>query len=152
MSELQYSKPVRLAGAALHAGLANKWETAARYVERISVECGEEGLGTALMAWCDAYVDHSTGGNPATLRVHMAHMEVESGRLDGDVPDKVLWAGRLVAARAEMDEARFTAVLGELPYDGYEVGRYVLALVESVATTINALPRGYARMGAGTDD
>jgi hypothetical protein len=32
--------------------------------------------------------------------------------------------------------------------DGFERGRWVSELIQSVALTIRSLPRGYARMGA----
>jgi hypothetical protein len=49
-----------------------------------------------------------------------------------------------------MDEQEWQQLIGDLPVDGFELARYVCAVVECVALTINGLPRGYARMGRET--
>jgi hypothetical protein len=149
----EHSKPVRLATVAYHAALAGKWESAARAIKRISDECGGDAIVTALIAWCDAYVDHATDGRMDVAKATMNYINSDSGRLDGEdsdrLPERVRWAGRLVKARASMDEEEFRAALDAVPEDEGEWGSYVLAVLECVATTINGLPRGFGRMGRG---
>jgi hypothetical protein len=148
----QHSKPVRLAHAALAAATAGKWKSVATTVERISTECPGVGLGDALVAWCDAIAEHSNDGMPEFGRVRVATLETDTGAMNapsGQTPH-IQWVGRLIAARAAGDRAAFEACMDELNaiVDGFERGRYVLQLVESVALTIRHLPRGYARMGS----
>lgn len=149
----EHSKPVRLATAAFQAGLAGKWDAAQRALQRLSDECGAEGLCDGLIAMCDTLADHASDGDlkPRTVRVTFWHGG--TGRLDqpgsDQVPAEVQWAGRLIAARAEMDEDKFRAVLDELPHDGAAVGRHVWSLLQLVVWQVNTLPRGYARMGRG---
>jgi hypothetical protein len=81
----------------------------------------------------------------------VAVVDVESGRLDGmgsdATPATVRWAARLIQARAAMDEAAFNSCLADLPDDGVERANHIWAVLQSVAVTINGLPRGFARMG-----
>lgn len=152
----EHRKPLRLASAALQAALAMKWDAAQRALQRLSDECGPEGLYDALVALCDTVAEHATGGGAPSQRVRISFMDGDTGRLDEPgspkVPAEVQWAGRLIAARAAMDEDRFRAVLDELPHDGAAVGRHVWSLVQLVAWQVNGLPRGYARMGRGGSD
>ena len=153
MSMPDHRKEVRLAGAAFQAALAGKWRSAERFVKRISDECGGEGMNTALLAWCDTMADHANGGLPPAKRVNMALVNADTGQLDqlgtDAVPAKHQWAARLVAARAAMDHDAFAALIEELPQDALEMSRYIFAVLEGVAHTVNGLPRGYARMGGG---
>lgn len=147
-----HSKPVRLAGAAFQAALADKMDAAANYVVRVSDECGGEGIYLALMAWIDAYADHATDGQPVRSRARMAFIRADTGQLDGEesdrLPPEIRWAGQLVAARASLKEERFNELIAEMPTNGAEIGTYVLAVLQVVAQTINGLPRGFARTGA----
>ena len=153
MSELQHSKPVRLAAAALQAALADNWPAAGRYVKRIDDECRDGGIGVALMAWCDTLTDHATDGQieDEGQRVNIAFGNSSTGELGkvGDVPTAIGWAGRLAQARTAMDEAAWVSLIGELPEDGFAVAEHVMAVLNIVATTVNGLPRGYALMGRG---
>lgn len=148
-----HSKPVRLAHAALRAGIDGKWKTVEALLNRLNAECPGPGLGDALVAWCDALAEHSTGGDPGFERVKVAHFNVDTGsmnRVEEITPERE-WVGRLVAARAAGDRDTFKALLVELNAitDGMKRGRYVTTLVESVALTMRSLPRGYARLGRG---
>jgi hypothetical protein len=151
VSDRQYSKAVRLAGAALHAGIDGDWTKASYYVQRINDECDPSGLCDAPIGWCDTQIEHATGGDFEFSDRFQAHtMEVGSGQLDrDDAPARVRWAYRLVLARARGDETEFRALLDDLNSfeDGAQRGSYVGALVESAALAMRTLPRGYARMG-----
>lgn len=149
----QFEKPVRLASAALRSAQASKWESAYRYVKRINDECGGEGLEVALRAWIDTYVDHATDGDTRRARIgRMGYINADSGRLDHDdsaeLPARVRWAGRLVAARAALDEDAYVAALEDLPEEGTETGSFVAAVLEACAASINGLPRGFASPAA----
>lgn len=144
-----HSKPIRLAHAALFAGIDGNWDKASRYMQRINDECGPNSLPYALMAWCDALADHATGGAPGPRQVAVKGMDYASGAITDEVPARIRWAQDVVKARAEMDEAAFTATVDELTQieDGKERGSYVGAVLEVAALSIRGLPRGYTRMG-----
>lgn len=148
----EHSKPVRLAAAAYHAALANDQHKAVRYLQRISDECGGGGLNIALRAWIDAYADHATDGKPVASKARVAYIQESTGQLDREdsdrLPPEIRWAGQLIAARCALDQDRFTQLIEEMPDDGAEIGDYVIAVLLTVARTVNGLPRGFARMGA----
>lgn len=155
MSDPSHSKPIRLAHAALEAALADDHERAAAAVGRINKECGGEGLYVALMAWCDAYHEHATdgkaGGRPSAMRA----IRVDTGELqattDPALPARVAWSAALAEARIRSDKDRFDELVAELPDNGFERGEYIGQVLDSVALTINGLPRGFARMGQGVE-
>lgn len=146
-----HSKPVRLAHAALRAGVVGKWKTVEALLNRINAECPGPGLGDALVAWCDALAEHSNDGMPEFGRIKVAHLNADTGAMNkrDEITPERAWAARLVAARGAGDRAAFESLLDELNAipDGFERGRYATTLVESVAGTIRTLPRGYAHMG-----
>lgn len=144
-----HSKPVRLAAAALDAALAEKWPRAERALQRLNAECDSHGLATALIAWCDTLIDHTTGGQLEFQKTRIAAWNTDTGAVGGEVRPTVRWAMDLIQARAAGDLDAFQAKLDELNAipDGFERGRYAVELLQSVALTINSLPRGYAEMG-----
>ena len=146
-----HSKPIRLASAAMQAALASKHDSAVSYLQRINDECGGQGLYVALMAWCDAYADHATGGAPTPARVNMSFIREDTGQLDDEnsdrLPPEIRWAGQIVAARAALDQDRFDELITKMPDDGAGRGDYMGAVLLTIANTINGLPRGFARMG-----
>lgn len=147
----EHSKPVRLAHAALIAGIDGKWRKATDLVARIDAECPREGLADALVAWCDAIQEHATDGDMSFQQVRTVPMAVETGELNNEAANtpQMDWARRLIVARAAGDRSAFVALLDELNAigDGWERGRYVSALVTSAALSIRTLPRGYANFG-----
>lgn len=144
-----HRKPVRLAAAALTAGIDANWETASHYVQRINDECGPDALPYALMGWVDTLADHATDGAPIAGVASVSAMNYDTGELDGDIPPEVRWGNAIVKARADMDEAAFTALIKELDQlaDHETRGAYVGSVLQAAALTIRGLPRGYARMG-----
>lgn len=146
-----HSKPVRLAATAFHAGLAGKWPVAERAAKRISDECGGEGLGDALLAWCDTVCAHFRGGEDDGRPVRVQFWNGENGELDGPdserVPPATRWAGRLIAARAAMDLGGYQAALDVLPEDQAEMSRHVWAVLQVTVWQVQYLPRGYTRTG-----
>jgi hypothetical protein len=148
-AEQQHSKPVRLATAALYATVDRQWATARHALERLNAECGPDGLGLALIAWCDTFAEHANGGPPEFQRVRMVVWNMDTGAVGEPACSPMRWATDLIRARAQGDRAAFVAGLAELDRieDGFERGRYVFELVQSVALTIRSFPRGYGRMG-----
>lgn len=146
-----HSKPIRLATEAFHAALAGNPAKAGRYLQRISDECGGEGLGIAMRAWIDTYRDHATDGQPGSERNRMAFIDSDTGQLDREdsdrLPPEVRWAGQVIAARCALDRDRYMQLIAEMPKDGAKIGVYVSTLLLTIARTINGLPRGFARMG-----
>ena len=147
----EHSKPVRLASAAYHAALADKTDSALAYVQRISDECGGEGLYVAMMAWIDAYADHATDGKPTRSKARTAFIEADTGKLDRSdserLPEEVRWAGELITSRTTLDRDRFDELIKEMPREGAQIGVYVFSLLDMITRTVNGLPRGFARMG-----
>lgn len=145
----EHRKHIRLAGAALTAGIDGKWKAASRYLQRINDECGPDSLPEVLMAWCDTMADHATDGHPVSTEVNVESMQYETGSIGGDAPPRIRWATAVLKARAEMDQDAFRACIEEVNAmdDGHERGSFVAAVLEGAALTVRGLPRGYARMG-----
>lgn len=146
-----HRKPVRLASAALQAAIAGKWKTVESTMQRLGTECDSGGLALALVAFCDTFAEHACDGMPEFGKVKMASWCVDTGAVGPPPRESVTWATELIQARVAGDQKAFSALLDKLNamVDGFQRGRYVLELVESVALTIRSLPRGYARMGQG---
>lgn len=149
----EYRKEIRLARAAWMAALADKWDAATRYVVRLDAECGGEGLGVALMAWCDTYLDHAMDGAKPYALPRLGFVRADTGALDrhgsSAVPEKVQWAGRLLAARAANDQAAWVDLIEELPDDGQQIAEHIMAVLHVTALSYNGFPRGFALMGRG---
>ncbi len=148
---VEHSKPVRLAHAALAAAIDGKWRRAEELITRINTECAGPGLGDSLVAWCDAMQEHATDGDMSFQKIRTVTMAIETGEMDHEraKTPHMDWVRNLLTARSAGDRDTFVALLEELNSvgDGWERGRYVGQLVESVALSIRSLPRGYATMG-----
>jgi hypothetical protein len=124
---------LKLAAASLTSARAGDWDRATRLTERIYDECGSAGVLLALRGWVDTLIVHM-GHVPGTP-IAIAFQDTESGAIttadDPDVRPEVVWAGRLIAARAALDEETWDALLLAIPRD--EQGRYIPALLEIVA-------------------
>lgn len=145
----EHSKPIRLAHAVLQAAVEQDMRKAERFMARLNEECPGEGLGLALVAWCDALAEHANDGMPEFGRVRVLDIDQDTGaRLTERTPQQQ-WANRLIVARAAGDKVAFQALLDELNTidDGFERGKYAATLIQAVAGTIRLFPRGYARVG-----
>ncbi|WP_158566509.1 hypothetical protein [Micromonospora craterilacus] len=150
MGAENHSKARRLAATALHAAIDQNWQRASAAVERISAECTGEGLWDALVGWCDTFMAHAVGGDPKFGKVRLAGWNVATGAVGEEPPTPYgRWAQDLIGARAAGDLDAFQAEVQRLNDvdDGRERGRYVSALLTSIALTMRSLPRGYASMG-----
>lgn len=145
------SKARRLGAAALVAGIAGQWERCGHYVERLATECPGR-LGDVLLGWCDTYIDHAFAGlgpDPAGMVTtnfqFVGGNRVVGGPVDVDdpaVPPEFMWAGRLITARALMDEDTYLALVNTLPTELAE--KYFKAVLTTVALTMRMTPRGFA--------
>lgn len=146
-----FDKATRLAGEVLRSAIDQNWRRCERYMARLNEECPREGIGYALVAWCDALAEHAHDGMPEFGKIRIVDVDQDSGAAltDDTRTPQVRWCNRLVAARAAGDKAAFSALLDELNTigDGMERGKYASALILAVAGTIRTYPRGYAEMG-----
>lgn len=143
-----HRKPVRFARDAYHAALAKDWRKVERVFARMNTECGPGDLATVLIAWCDTFIDHVTGGEDVG-RFRLLGWNVDSGAVNEPaMRPGVVWAHRLISARASMDQDAFATALAELNANDAAVrGRWAAELLESIALSVNSLPRGYGQMG-----
>ena len=138
----------------MHMALSEKWPQAGRYIQRISDECGGEGLAIALAGWCDMLFDHAVDGQDIAVNraAGVSFGNAKTGELadESGVPDAIGWAGRLVRARSALDQPAWDALIEQLPPGGStELADHIAAVLNLAATTMNGLPRGYALMGRG---
>ncbi|MBA9003697.1 hypothetical protein [Thermomonospora cellulosilytica] len=135
-----------LAGAALTAAREDEWKRAGRMLQRINDECGPDGMQRAMLAFCDTALTRSeiTPGGP--VRIAFKALDGD-GRITGadEVPrPEIVWAGRMLGARAADDRATWDALIDALPDDPREVGRHVGAVLEVVVMTIRLAEQGGA--------
>ncbi len=137
-------RTLRLAAEALYAAMAADSPRATEAVKAINAECGGEGLGLAISAWCDTLICEyrKATGTAEDAPVKFAWQDADTGDISvtgSDLPDQARWAGRLIAARARLDRESYEALISSLPDDGWVIGGYVSALLSSVALTLQRL-------------
>jgi hypothetical protein len=135
---------IQLATEALQAAMEEDSERASAAVKAISSELGGPGLYLAIVAWCDAVIlrYREVTGTPDDGPVRMAWQNTDTGDISAtgnDVPEETRWAGRLIAARAALDEPAWDALMSSLPEDGWAIGGYVSALLSTVALTLRRM-------------
>jgi hypothetical protein len=134
-------RAMRLASAALSCAMAEDWGRATKAMQRIGDECGQVGIRRAVLGWSDTLIARMghTPGQPVAI----AFQQAETGRIDTAdseyVPDRVRWAGRVIAARAADDQATWDALMDSLPEDGRVIGQYVGAVLETVALMLRQM-------------
>lgn len=131
-------RAMELAGAALTAALGGDWGRAGKLLQRVGDECGPDGVERAMLGWCDTLVA-KMGVAPGTP-VRIAFQEAGDGKPVTDADEvsreEIVWAGRMVAARAAADHAAWGALIDALPDDPRGVGRHVGAVLEVAALMI----------------
>lgn len=144
----QVSQAIDQSLDALGLGLCGRWDDAFNAVQAMVDAIGPRAVAIASATWSDRYIEHAIDAphsHPISIgEIH--HIEASTGALDADVPYGVAWSARVIAARAAFDVIAFAAVLGE-PDDGADLGDCIGWLLQTVAWTINGLPRGFAYMG-----
>jgi hypothetical protein len=144
---VEHAKPIKLAKKALILAIEERTKDALQMVERIADEHGGHGVSVAMITWCELFIDHAAGG--ATRR---AGLKIEFVNGD-DPPVELVWAERMILARLAMNQQEWDGTMEEVPTDDpFGTGRHVIALLDTVAVTMQGLPRGYAWMGHSEDD
>ncbi|HLL68832.1 MAG TPA: hypothetical protein VK453_24430 [Micromonosporaceae bacterium] len=137
-------RAVTYAHAALSRARLGNWDAAADTVRRIHVDLGGRGgMAYALVAWCDAYRDHS-GGQDAVVTTSLRFVSALTGGVcdASDVAPQVAWAGRLIAARCAHDAATFNALIKAVPSDPRLHRLRVFAVLRLVVAALGSPPRG----------
>ena len=143
-----------LAMQALQAAMGEDWPAVMQAFAGMSTD--GNAVMFALMAWCDWTIQAQAemqglempaeGPMPGIARPGWLNTDTGQVTLDADeIPPAARWAGRLVAARAAMDEAQFKALAGALPDDRIKRGEYAAALLTGCAAMVSrARPAGGA--------
>jgi hypothetical protein len=113
-------------------------------VEGIATVHGSVGVQAAMITWCDLFLDHAKGGlTPAQVKLQITFQNDDDP--DAATPAELLWAQRVIYARASASRQQWVEALNDLPTaDSYGVGAHVMTLLNLVALTMRDLPRGYA--------
>lgn len=144
----QISQAIDQSQDALGLGLCGRWDDAFNAVQAMVDAIGPRAIAIACATWSDRLIEHAIDGKhdrPISIG-EMNYMNQSTGAMCGDVPFGVRWSARVIAARAAFDVIAFAMVLDE-PDDGAELGDCVGWLLQTVASTINGLPRGFVHMG-----
>lgn len=128
---------IRLAAQALMAAQLDDLELAADYVKSAAMR---GGLLTCVAGWCDTLIaiahPHYKRGQPMRL-AWIADDGKDVINWDVDtVRPTAAWAGRVIAARAAMDEAQFLALMSA-PAEGADLGAHIVELLSMVAISLN---------------
>jgi hypothetical protein len=91
-------------------------------------------------------LDHAKGGlTPAQVKLQITFQDDDGDGLDTETPAELLWAQRMIYARANASRQQWAEALNDLPTDdASRVGAHVMTLLNLVALTMRDLPRGYA--------
>lgn len=134
-----YNHPVvvKLASRALMAAQRGDLELAADYVRSATLR---HGLLTCVVGWCDtfiniAYPQHKRGEPMRLAWIADDGTDVINWDV-GAVRPTVAWAGRVIAARAAMDQEQFNALMA-MPAEGAELGAHIVELLSMVAIGLN---------------
>ena len=135
---------IQLATEALQAAMDENPAAAAAALKAINSELGGQGVTLAIIAWCDALIIRyrEATGTPDDSPVRLAWQQEETGDISAtgnDVPPETRWAGQFIAARAALDKAACDALIASLPEDGWAIGGYISALLNTVALTLRRM-------------
>jgi hypothetical protein len=127
---------LQMAADALNAAIAEDWDAARKTLRNLSDEHGGEGVGIALLGWCDVLISKTLGLRGSA--VELLFMEKSTGAIGHArrVPREVSWAGQMLAARAANDRDTWDALLQSLPDSTIAASVYVSALLEVVALNL----------------
>ena len=139
---MKKSQARELATRALNEAVREDWPAVRKTFAEISAD--GRAVTFALMAWCDWTIAAQCKilgrpmpgpGEPAEV-ARPGWWNAETGKitLDADaVPPAARWAGRLVAARAALDEVQWKVLVGTMPGDGFKRGEFAAALLMGCA-------------------
>jgi hypothetical protein len=134
----------RYAATALSAAIANDADAYSKAMRSLSRNYGGDGIGAAMLAWIDTLLAEiqAPGGKaifaPAWMVVDEATAAGGTGKINGadDTPPEARWAGRLIAARANDDEASYLAILDSAPQGERAWSKHINTLAMTVAASI----------------
>lgn len=137
---------VPMARRALVLAIGNDLRAAAMVTQLMFDVYGKDSLVRAVIGWIDTMLVaqnplYTPGGAREVALVFRAEGSGELTNLD-EVQPEVVWAGRLVSARAADDRDMFNALLDTVP--PAEHGRYVATLLSTIGATLRG-PGGGAR-------
>ncbi|SDH69491.1 hypothetical protein SAMN05421505_120109 [Sinosporangium album] len=143
-------RALELARDALTAAIAGDADKAETALQAIADETGPDGTYSAILAWCDTLIDR-LGLDTTGKLVIPGWLNAATGRMTGpaDTPVTVVWAGRLITARANSDLDQYTALLDALPDDDLVVGEHVWELLSTVALMLCDVAGGTPRQSRG---
>lgn len=138
----------KYAAAALRAAVAQDWEIAAASVRKVNGEFPHQAPNV-LLSWIDTlirHIDPDAVRNPRPIRLMFSAGGTGPATGADQVRPAVAWSGRLIAARAAMDEEQFRALLNAAPRDTRGAARWMGELLGVVAMCLRADP---ARLTGG---
>jgi len=140
-------KVLELARDALLAAMRKQVDDTTEHL-RALIHDHPRGIQTALLAWCDTVAQH-LGVDPddGTVKT-LTFWDTESGHISdlSQVDPVYRWAGRLITARAAMDQDAYAALCAIVDDLGpQDRGKHVIAVLNCAAMTINGVPAGSAR-------
>lgn len=153
----QHRRTALLADAALNARMGQDNAAAALFLAMLGRDDTEQypSIANAMIYWVELLRDHMFGGLMRAGKVNVsgasmyrvtdgAEFVLGSAQADMEVEPMFQWAGQVVRARLERDEAAFGRLWDEAPSEVGMFGQYVVAVMDIVAQTIKAEKRGYA--------
>jgi hypothetical protein len=132
---------IRLAVDALKAARSHDWDTATRAMQRIGDECGPEGVELAVRTMAEAVTARfgHAPGRPVTIRLATSGNGLLGQPAGETTSPELIWAGRMLAARAADDADTWDALITALPNDPRVMGRHVGQFLQMCAHTLNLL-------------
>lgn len=145
MDDAQKARALKIATVALNRALSGDMPRAMDYVARLN---GDDGLITAIRAWCDTYIIRMgllpADGDTKTIRPGWIDADTGQIEIDADqIPEHARWAGRLISARVAMDSDTFYALL-RAPQEGAQLGDAITTLLQVIALGLNDPSRIHA--------
>ena len=134
---------------ALHAAMRDPHDLAgaAPHVQALFDECGQDGLVRAILGWSDTLINRSgipTDGTP----VRAAWMPYDPDdpnpqvKTADEIEPVARWAGRLLVARAALDQDAWNALMDSVPKDPAVMGDHVMELLGMIALNLRMIQDG----------
>lgn len=122
-----------LASMALTEAVLGNNDIAGKAMQQIHDQHGPEAVPGVLLAWIDTMLTYIPPPEGSSF-VGLEFREVTENHFTGadEVPPAVAWAGRLIVARANDDEAQARALIDSVLSDE-QWGRNVSALLSGIA-------------------
>jgi hypothetical protein len=142
---VRHTQAIFLAGVAMQLAMQRDWDAAGDVVGAIS-DIDDDGVGLAMVAWCDGVIMVHPGGDDDDELIWVEGTYGDDGKVTydedanrqsaDDVPPEIAWAGQLCAARRRWDKDMFDALMSAVPEDPT---RHVTALLNVTSSTLSAV-------------